>query len=90
MYKSSQFRYRGLRSIHHISGIELDGTVMLSNDRDEPHRKAVSASIPLLAGRFRVGIFGGLGTVPNSNNPYDFSLLPIEEPVRSNNNFSMR
>ncbi len=44
----------------------------------------------MLAGRFRVGNFGNLSTVPNSNDPYDFSLLPIEESVRRNNYFSMR
>jgi hypothetical protein len=36
------------------------------------------------------GNFGDLRTVPDSNDPYDFSLLPIEKTVRPNDDLSMR
>ena len=31
--RSAPLPYRGLRSVHHISGIELDRTVILSNEQ---------------------------------------------------------
>ena len=36
------------------------------------------------------GNFGDLRTVPDSNDPYDFSLQPIEKTVRPNDDLSMR
>ena len=36
------------------------------------------------------GNFGDLRAVPDSNDPYDFALQPIEKPVRPNDDLSMR
>ena len=36
------------------------------------------------------GNFGDLRTVPDSNDPNDFPLRPIEKPIRPNDDLSMR